>query len=415
MANTSSSSDILFSHPGVPLYDHLDRVAQNCIHLNGQHTITPPEGIDSGDIKTLITLTGICHDLGKATKYFQEYLFADESRQAELKGSGLSNHATISSLIAYVIAQESFASSSTLNEEWESTLAYLAILIVRKHHGKLDDLQEDLQYTFNNRSTLEVLHKQLDSLQTNEFEQLFETIVELHLGIKISWNMMSKRLKEILNSESNFGKFQFLYLTKNTSTFPYFLSLHGFSILLQADKSDAIFLSKEFVSLPNIPADIVDKYRTSRGFHKSTGELNQIRNDIYKSVNERIQSFDQENQKILSLTVPTGTGKTLAGLNAALKLKKRLQSSNSEAKWTIVYGLPYTSIIDQNYQVFEKVLTTEIPEINSQYLLKHHYLADLVYNTGGSEYQTNESQFFIAKQSLLKKISQICGFNYYSG
>ena len=69
---------------------------------------------------------------------------------------------------------------------------------------------------------------------------------------------------------------------------------------------------------------------------------------------ERIRDWNLDN-KILSLNVPTGTGKTLTSLSFSLKLRERLKN---EGKITprIIYALPFLSIIDQNYDVFEDVV-----------------------------------------------------------
>ena len=57
-----------------------------------------------------------------------------------------------------------------------------------------------------------------------------------------------------------------------------------------------------------------------------------------------LNNFD-ENYKLFTLTAPTGYGKTLTALNFALKFNKS----------RIIYALPFTSIIDQTYDIIAKI------------------------------------------------------------
>lgn len=78
-----------------------------------------------------------------------------------------------------------------------------------------------------------------------------------------------------------------------------------------------------------------------------TTELNRIRNEI------RSQCIDagQKARGLYSLTVPTGGGKTISSLAFALQhavVHKEIKR--------IIYVIPYTSIIDQTVEEFEKIL-----------------------------------------------------------
>ncbi|MFW6025734.1 MAG: CRISPR-associated helicase Cas3' [Candidatus Woesearchaeota archaeon] len=77
-----------------------------------------------------------------------------------------------------------------------------------------------------------------------------------------------------------------------------------------------------------------------------------------------------------TLKAPTGIGKTFT----ILELSERLNQING-GKYKIIYGLPLTSIIDQNYDVLENILEFNLKEeyekYPSKYLIKDHYLSDL--------------------------------------
>lgn len=80
------------------------------------------------------------------------------------------------------------------------------------------------------------------------------------------------------------------------------------------------------------------------------------RNSILKNCMEKGAEL---NRGLYTLTVPTGGGKTTASLGFALKhmQKKGMQR--------VIYVIPYTSVIDQNAEVFSKILGEEN-------VLEHH-------------------------------------------
>ena len=76
-------------------------------------------------------------------------------------------------------------------------------------------------------------------------------------------------------------------------------------------------------------------------------KLNKLRTQM---LYECIDSGKNDNDKLFTLTVPTGGGKTISSLafalNYAVKHKKK----------RVIYVIPYTSIIEQNAEVFRNVL-----------------------------------------------------------
>jgi CRISPR-associated endonuclease/helicase Cas3 len=93
--------------------------------------------------------------------------------------------------------------------------------------------------------------------------------------------------------------------------------------------------------------------------------------------------------RVFTLTAPTGSGKTLTGFEAALRLRERKQSDYPGA--SIIYCLPFTSIIDQNCEVVADLLVSEGIIPTSEVLLKHHHLADGRYATSNTDYALDAS------------------------
>jgi CRISPR-associated endonuclease/helicase Cas3 len=81
--------------------------------------------------------------------------------------------------------------------------------------------------------------------------------------------------------------------------------------------------------------------------------------DIRKSIKKSCLSSGSGNKGIYSLTVPTGGGKTLASMGFSLK-----HASRNGCK-RIIYAIPFTSIIEQNAEVFRKAL-------GDKAVLEHH-------------------------------------------
>lgn len=87
-------------------------------------------------------------------------------------------------------------------------------------------------------------------------------------------------------------------------------------------------------------------------------ELNEKRCAILSACMER---GENESSNLLTLTVPTGGGKTVASLAFALRRALRPDSP----KRRIIYVIPYTSIIEQTAEIFRNILGAEN-------VLEHH-------------------------------------------
>ncbi len=185
------------------------------------------------------------------------------------------------------------------------------------------------------------------------------------------------------------------HLDEKTDLYPYFITQFLYSALLDADKTDAGLGDKDLdPDRLDLPADLVDQYRDRKGFTSDRNNINSLRNQIYEDAMVGIRDWNLDN-RILSLNVPTGTGKTLTSLSFALKLRHRLKNEKNFTP-RIIYALPFLSIIDQNYDVFEDVVTQGGKLKDSRLLLKHHHLADVNYKI-----EDKDDEFYKADESLL--------------
>ncbi len=147
---------------------------------------------------------------------------------------------------------------------------------------------------------------------------------------------------------------------KNTKNVDYSLSVFVrmlYSCLVDADYLDTECFMKngEIIRKSGESMDVLydkmEKYVSKRGWLEvdDIDSVNGRRSEILK----QCIIHGKEAKGIFRLTVPTGGGKTIASLAFALKHAVEHQMDR------IIYVIPYTSIIEQNAQVFRKILGSE--------------------------------------------------------
>lgn len=359
--------DTVYSHPGKQLKDHLQRVLNTGIKVfNDKKGLHLPYPLT--DTRDLLTYILLFHDTGKMTPFFQTYLH----RQGEYKlhkHQGLTNHGLISALIAAYQVSQFF---KTNPHRWFYTI--IAFAAVRRHHGNLEDLQDLLKV---NREDRKIVEKQIQSCEPTFFKNHFAGTVDIYdydlAALKTCCDQMDDEKWAVIDAAQveNYFYLNFLY-----------------SILLFSDKHEAIFSTESDILCRQIKPDIVDRFKKI-SFKAGDSGLNRAREGIYREAAEAIQRWDGEN-RIFSINVPTGSGKTLCSLNAALRLRER-----SEGLKRIIYCLPFTSVIDQNAAVFENILSLDFTPVSSDVLLTHHHLVESEWQGEQQEYTGDKAEFLI--------------------
>lgn len=378
-------SSKLYSHPDKLLVDHLNDVANSCVakFWEIKHKL---DSYFSDEIwEKLIWLMGFSHDIGKATSFFQAYLFEkNDDKRKLLKNKPETTHSLLSAVMTYWILTH-----FECNEDNDLLLLmpFFIFLIIKKHHGNILNAIPGSDFSNELDVPREHLDTQILSIDQNELQNMFDLIndkLSIKLSIKNLPNSLCEFFKtELRRKEKNFFK----RLEKRTEYYLIFQFLY--SILLHSDKYDAIFAESHLVDHPKLDPLLVEKYKSFR-FGKPKYKIDMIRENIFTDANNSINDVGLS-QQIFSLNVPTGTGKTLTCLSVALKLRDRLQKEGVNSR--IIYGLPFTSIIDQNFQVFSEVFNNPSSDI----LLKHHHLSEITYNTSNieAEFESDQAKFMI--------------------
>lgn len=137
----------LESHTGVSLIQHLKFVGDRCYKLINNKNINFK--YDKKTIKYIAKVMGYCHDLGKGTKYFQEYLKNSEE-YLNNNSSDLKSHAHLSAVFAYFNLKD-----------YDKNLAIIIYISVVSHHGRLKNFKD---YMYIEKLERKKLFKQYGAL-----------------------------------------------------------------------------------------------------------------------------------------------------------------------------------------------------------------------------------------------------------
>jgi CRISPR-associated endonuclease/helicase Cas3 len=408
-----------YSHPEKTMAQHLSEVMEHGVRSVSQ---LPPCFSHNDGFKSLVRISCLCHDFGKFTTFFQQYLLLKK------KSGSKQNHGFISALFS---AFQVNCASLSISKNIDPYLPLMTFLCVLHHHGNLENLDEDIirkgkldnvsqlepQQAINiknteaqisdllkNKVAIEAIYKNINPpLSPFSKGGISEGVPSSKGGISegvpsskggnydFSIDSFSKSWKDLLR---DLDKARHIFENREDDenkrlSFIYLLLLY--SIIIDSDKKSAAEI--EVLSQRKLlPTSLVDSYKKDfLPIDLSQENINKVRDEIYKKVIFAIENINLENH-IMTLTAPTGTGKTLSVLSVALRLRDRIEKQKGYTP-RIIYSLPFTSIIDQNYQVVDDVLSSieEYHNNKNEYLLKHHYLSNVEFKRDGEEMEPNEA------------------------
>lgn len=409
-----------YSHPNNLLVEHLNSVGKLA------ESFVKNIDLKYSWLSDIARIIGLCHDFGKYTSFFQKYL---KNKEFTLNA----RHSLISSLLSFHETKKYVNKNSNIEKTYlKEFLPLISYIAVHRHHTDLRSPEEIIprKREINNFPEIEYINAQLEDMKKNfsiinkEMNRIgitdLENFLKIETIIEIFENLDRLRYelieKDVLNEQEKLEI--------------YFLTILLFSTLIDADKKTAGISSIVKISRKEILDDLVDIFIREKFKHLNLTEMNKIRNEIYKKVRERITNISI-NEKLFTLTSPTGSGKTLASLSFALKLREKIRKEKGFTP-RIIYSLPFISIIEQNYKVFEEVLSL-LPDFEmniSSYLIKHHHLSTLEYKEGNEFKPIDEALLLIEsweseivvttfvqflqsiigfKNNFLKKIHNIAG------
>lgn len=370
--NASAFSE-LWSHPQRLLLNHLEEVGQISQELVTSKLIEGSPEREECLLRT-VYLIGFCHDFGKGTHFFQRYI------RNQMKKSPQTTHGLLSAIFTFYVLKN----ETSLRDFPE--FPFFGYLAVKRHHGNLRNFRDELaslrdeklkdqlmtQIPALDEQILTIYESIITKAEIENFKKTYLTLLEV---IRKEGRKFAKNLKKS-NNLSYYINFQLLY-----------------SCLLSADKISASEIHER--STIEIPASLIDNFFHYRNWLKPSNHLNSIRMTIYNMVIDRVESLVLDNQRVYSLNVPTGTGKTFTSLSFALKLRAKIHAQYGTTP-KIIYCLPFLSIIDQNFAVIHSAIKEILHETPpTTWLVKHHHLAEALFVTEESEYTGAEGTFLI--------------------
>ena len=379
----------LKSHPDKLLIEHLSEVAnivKNTIEGKSFRFSLQFENKNEEInflVKNLAFLAGAFHDLGKATHFFQEYIENPEKSHDQRK-----NHSLLSALFVYTIAKK-YLENQNITDNIKNLLAIFTFSTVKRHHGKLDNLSSEILI---NEEKQDLLVEQVQAINETEISQIINVLTK-DFAFTYSWNEFVNFIKA-QDYPDDFEELSFDLLDDQYQEIDSYNQLTLFYIhqllyatLLFADKNDVIIENTHnWVKQSNIIKKIND-FRKKNNFHNPKNEINQIKNNAFNESLKKLENSFNAQSHIYSLTLPTGIGKTITAFMLADKMRKLTGFNNSK----IVINIPFTSIIDQNFEVYADILESK----DTNVLLKHHHLADPVYKIDENIASYDESKFLI--------------------
>lgn len=299
-------------------------------------------------------LIGLIHDWGKASAAFQVYLKSATGRfdqdhddyvdATRLKGR--IDHSTAA-------AQWIWRTQPELKRF--AARQVLALCLCSHHSGLIDCL--DI-------SGANIFQRRLD--KEDDKSNLTEVLSALASQVLEAEKLLGPALAEV---DARIRAIRALYPEQERRRLGWFehglLTRMLFSCLIDADRFDsAAFETPRILALRSGPPDwtaLIERLEKHLATFPSRGGIDATR----RHISEACRSAASENQGLFTLTVPTGGGKTLAGLRFAL------HHAHHHGMARIINVIPYTSIIDQNAHVAREILEPEGVEANS-IVLEHH-------------------------------------------
>lgn len=386
------SSFKLLSHknPDKLLFEHLKNTADISKKIVDEKVLNL-DNIEKKILSDIAYIIGVSHDIGKATNFFQSYINEkDEKKKNLMKNKPETHHSFLSSLFTYYLVKY-YISENSKTEIIFNYLPLISYFIVKRHHSNLHNAMDEVYF---NEDREIVLKKQIENIDYNELQSYLKLTLEKNNILKIEIKSMAEMLLNNYKSDifKNDKKIIRRNLGSNQDITLYFLAQFFYSVLINSDKSEVIIGKNNIAERKCIKSNIIDIYKEKTFNNKKY--IDEIRDNIYCNVVNKINHISTDD-KIFSLNVPTGTGKTLTSLSFALKLREKIKKEKGFIP-RIIYCLPFLSIIEQNYTVFEDLFTkVEGKSPDTYLLLKHHHLSEIYYEAEGKEFAIDEAALLI--------------------
>ena len=281
----------------------------------------------------LLMFVCLYHDLGKINPNFQKKLFHYTN--------GYTKHSLLSLFLLFYLNENKYLK---LNSK---ELNIISNIIV-SHHGNLRNIND--------------IFKSNDDGVYQEIEELYNFLKYSIIDIKKYFNDFDEKISISDFKEYIFNMFKkiqsnhFIERWKDDSLESYYKTLFTFSQLIEADKRDASdnndYILSDIKIFNKIFDNNLNKFLSNL---KINNKLNEIRTEIRLESNQNLENIlNNSDNRLFSLTSPTGSGKTFM----LLKLANTIQKVKGD--YSILFSIPFTSIIEQTSSIIENDLLIDV-------------------------------------------------------
>lgn len=379
----------LLSHPNKLLITHLKEVASVAVESIKRKELNLSIDYNgnivniSEFITDLVYFSAAFHDLGKATNFFQHYIQNLDEVHDKRK-----SHSLISALFVYFIS-EKYLLSKNIKKELAQLLSVFTFSAVKRHHGRLKNLPDEILIDDEWR---ELMPELIENINEKDAQNTINILLSQY-DLKIQWSdfivFIKNETYDSIFDDFSFDILQDTYKGVSAEVKIALFYIHQliYSALLFADKNEVIVSDKlQPVNQSDVNSKITE-YRNRKRFKHPKSKIDQLKNEAFFSSVEHLEKVFDKKQHIYSVTLPTGLGKTITAYNLADKMRKIAGFKDSK----IIINIPFTSIIDQNFEVYSEILQTT----DTNTLLKHHHLAEPIYKTTENISDFHQSKFLI--------------------
>lgn len=376
----------LLSHPDKLLIVHLRQVASiavTAVNDRGYRFVIANSVITNSQLSDLMWILGATHDIAKATVYFQNYI-----RDPNGVHSNLKNHSLLSSLFGLYIAIK-YCNQLWSDKIISELIPVMVFIAIKRHHGNIENLEKEVLLS---NDEIVYLSEQIKSIEVDLIEPI---IVDLFGDkcLEVSWCdflefFNSVNIKKKLSDFRFDFRFNYPKIDEKSRIVLFNLFQLLYATLMYADKSDVILQDIKILKKELDIEMCLNDFREENGFNNPDSDINRMKNEAYFNTLKYLEDTFNPEQHLYSITLPTGLGKTLLAFGAAEKIRSLLGCRFSK---TIIV-IPFTSIIDQNFEVYRQVVKSDSSEV----IMKHHHLNEPIYKDSSERvFEYDKSQFLI--------------------
>jgi len=363
--------------PDFELECHLEDVRSRMLTLG---RFEDSDGVGERRVAGVI---GLLHDFGKVTPAFQLMIHQD----TEFHGSPRETyHARLGALAAFWIVRE-------LGGDDRDALA--AFTAISRHHGSLPDIASHV-FTDVYRTETDA-NGNAKAWATDQVQAIREATTDLHArkadeflvragDETTTWDRFSTAIADGSLYESLVelvAEWRGRSPKKDESLLPprlYDRTVKYWGHLTLADKTSAADIDRSKLDRDSLSLDELDRYVAGlSGDDDLERNLNESREQARTAAPDNaVELLLDGDTDVGRLTLPTGLGKTFTGITTAFTLRDEVAERRElDDAPTVVYALPFTSIIEQTRELFEDPDIWDADPAGRK-LTVHHYLSETI-------------------------------------